>query len=244
MQNVWTDKDGGQYTLNRNRLLRGPDCSYYKILEGTEDIADKAFSHREALLRVEIPDTVISMGTSVFRDCCSLESCTIPESLTEISSGTFINCTSLKNVSLPDSLIHIMAGAFHRCTSLKRIVIPENVKFIGIPAFSGCKCEIIYLGTRYQVIDKALYGYDGVCMMHCPADAITIKIPNTVGNIARNAFCMCSDLEEITFPRFVINLDQYTFSTCPSLKRIFIPKGAKDDFAKCIPKQKEILIEI
>lgn len=244
MQNVWTDKYGAQYTPDQKRLLKGPDCEHYIILEGTEDIADGAFAYRGSLKSVEIPNTITSMGMSVFRNCSSLESCVIPESLTEIAKGTFIGCTSLKHVSLPETLIHIKGAAFHRCTSLDRIVIPENVQFVDTPAFSGCKCEIFFKSPKYQVIDKAIYGYDGICMMHCPTDAKAIRIPGTVGNIADKAFYMCSELEEIVFPNFVLNLDQFTFATCPSLKRIIIPKGTKDDFLKCLPQQKHLLIEV
>ena len=244
MLNVWTDKYGAQYTQDRKRLLRGPDCEHYTILEGTEEIADRAFSHNESLRSVVIPDTVTSMGMSVFGFCSSLESCVIPKSVTEIAKGAFMSCTSLRHVSLPNTLLCIEGGAFHRCISLERIEIPESVQSIGTPAFSGCKCEIIFKSTFYQVIDKALYGYNGVCMMHCPTDAKTIKILNTVGNIAKNAFCMCSELEEITFPRLVLNIDQFTFGTCPLLKRIIIPKGTKDDFAKWLPTQRDLLVEV
>lgn len=56
MQNVWTDKYGSIYTPDRKRLLKGPDCKQYKILEGTEEIDDRAFNQNKTIEYFAIPN--------------------------------------------------------------------------------------------------------------------------------------------------------------------------------------------
>lgn len=64
-----------------------------------------------------------------------LASCEIPESVTTLGNTLFQNCTSLKSVSLPSGISAIGASTFNGCTALKTLVIPENVKSIGAYAF-------------------------------------------------------------------------------------------------------------
>lgn len=242
MKNVWTDKYGAEYSIDRKRLLKVPDCNHYEILEGTEEIGVRAFKECLSLQSVRIPNTVTSMEMSAFWGCSSLESCVIPESITEIAKGTFIGCTSLKSVSLSKTLTYIGAAAFHNCVALERIDIPASVIGIGIPAFSNCKCEIVCHGDRHQVVDKVLYGVDGICLMHCSTDATEVRILDSVGNVADKAFCGCSSLHTIIFPHPVSFFDRY-ISGCDTLKHIIIPKGTRSYFEEELPSQLKGLIE-
>ena len=242
LRNVWTDKYGAIYTPDRKRLLKVPDCNHYEILEGTEAIGLRAFRECLSLRSVIIPNTVTSMEMSAFGLCRALESCVIPESITEIAKGAFLGCTSLKSVFLPKTLTQIGAGAFHNCVALERIDIPASVTWIGIPAFSNCKCEIVCHGDRYHVVDKVLYGHEGICLMHCSTDATEVRILDSVGNVADKAFCGCSSLHTIIFPHALYFFDRYIYGY-DSLKHIIIPKGTRSFFEKELPSQLKELIE-
>ena len=51
------------------------------------------------LTSVVLPDTVTSLGTSVFQDCAALTSATVGEGIAAISNYTFRDCTALAEVT-------------------------------------------------------------------------------------------------------------------------------------------------
>ena len=250
MRNVWTDRYGAIYSLNRKRLLKGPCSKRYEVIEGTEEIDDRAFGHNKSLVTVVIPNTVSYLGKGVFWGCTSLESCVLSESITEINDGAFVDCVSLKKVQLPKRLTHIGGAAFHGCTSLEYIEIPESVLSIKAPIFAGSKCQIIYSGSAFQVIDKALYqiydkalyGEEALALLHCPTDVEEFVVPESTKYIANNAFHGCVSLKTITITRPVA-MGRCLFISCDSLVRINIPKGTKKAIANLYTKQEELLFE-
>lgn len=65
-----------------------------------------------------IPDTVLSIGRSAFKNCTGLSSILIPNSVTNISDNAFCNCTSLKNVTITYGVTYIGFQAFDCCENL------------------------------------------------------------------------------------------------------------------------------
>ena len=58
-------------------------------------IGDSAFSGRESLTSMIIPDSVTDIGVGAFANCSSLRSVEIPDSVTSVNIDVFENCTSL-----------------------------------------------------------------------------------------------------------------------------------------------------
>ena len=84
----------------------------YTIKNGTELIADGAFSWCDDLVSVSIPNGVKIIGEYAFKYCDSLANVTISDSVTTIGERAFDNCPNLKNVVIPDSVITIGDCAF------------------------------------------------------------------------------------------------------------------------------------
>lgn len=107
--------------------------------------------------RIQIPDSVIVMGTDTFSGCQSLSSVrlsrncrvipedfcwgcgslreiTIPYGVTEIGKMAFYQ-TGLESVSLPDSLTKIGDTAFEVCERISELSVPSSVTSIGTNAF-------------------------------------------------------------------------------------------------------------
>ena len=120
-----------------------------------------------ALLNIDIPDNITSMGKYVLNDCEYLTGATIGSGLTSISTGTFNDCIRLTDVSLPDTITNIGAYAFKGCRALSGVTIPSGVTIIGNYAFSGC------------------------------TSLTSVTIPSGVTNIGRSAFNDCRRLTEI-----------------------------------------------
>ena len=73
-----------------------------------------------------------------YYECTSLISVTIPNSVTSIGSSVFYRCTSLTSVTIPNSVTSINNNAFNGCSGLTSVTIPNSVTSIGGGAFSGC----------------------------------------------------------------------------------------------------------
>ena len=91
------------------------------------------------LQKVEIGNSVTSIGSNAFSNCCALASVVIPNGVTSIGSGVFYNCYALASVVIPNSVTSIGDMVFYNCDALASVVIPNSVTSIGSNAFGYCK---------------------------------------------------------------------------------------------------------
>ena len=153
------------------------------------------FMQITTLTSVSIPNSVTTIGESVFNGCSGLTSITIPDSVTSIGSSAFFQCTGLTSVIIGNSVTSIGSWAFSHCTSLTSITIPSGVTTIGDNTFSSC------------------------------SSLTSITIPNSVTSIGQNAFNGCTSLTSITIPNNVTSIGTYAFGGCSSLTSINIPNS-------------------
>lgn len=86
---------------------------------------------------IDIPDSVVEIGTFAFSDCKGLESIDIPPRITHIRSGMF-SSSGITHVQIPVGVTVIESFAFAECENLIKITIPVGVTSIGHHAFSDC----------------------------------------------------------------------------------------------------------
>ena len=131
-------------------------------------------------VKVEIGNSVTSIGKYVFYSCSGLTSITIPDSVTSIEERAFYGCRALTSITIPNSVTSIAYGAFYNCRALTSITIPNSVTSIGNTAFYNCVSlpEACILGfTQNQIVSNASYwklGYE------YDEDENLIKFPVTV----------------------------------------------------------------
>ena len=85
---------------------------------------------------------VTSIKAELFKDCKELVKVTIPQSVISIENNAFENCKNLKEVIIPD-IVYIGNEAFKNCRTIKSLKISENMK-VGENAFKGVKNVINY----------------------------------------------------------------------------------------------------
>ena len=141
----------------------------------------------EALVVVEIPDSVTEIEAEAFADCKRVAKVIIPSSVTQIGNGAFAGCTSLATVNIPNSVAKIEHSAFERCTSLVSVNIPDSVTSMADYVFHGCSALVL-------------------------AD-----IPDAVTQIGRRAFDDCSSLVSMTIPDSVTDIEPTAFADCYQL---------------------------
>jgi hypothetical protein len=104
---------------------------------------------------VNIPSSVISIGSNAFRSCTGLSSVAIPDSVTSIGLGAFSGCSSLSSVTIGSGVTSIGLGAFSGCSGLTSVTIPASVTSIGDRAFFGCSAL-----TRVMIPVATVLGID------------------------------------------------------------------------------------
>jgi len=101
--------------------------SYIDAVEFEKDsslqlIGSYAFAYTK-ISKIDIPDTVTSIGSYAFSNCTLLQTVELPSSLITISTYAFNYCYLLTKITIPSSVTTIESYAFNDCSLL------TNVKF-------------------------------------------------------------------------------------------------------------------
>lgn len=117
--------NGVQVTAIGERAFEGVQSSTIILPEGLLDIYQYAF-YSSGAKNINIPSTVIYIGTGAFQKCHFITSITIPDGVDIIRNDTFRECTYLERVTLPDTLNYIGFYAFAQCKTLTSLTVPQN----------------------------------------------------------------------------------------------------------------------
>ena len=124
-------------------------------------IAKGAFSQKDTVKIVTVPDTVTSIGRDAFwamtrlqeliinakieeipremvAHCPFLVNFKIPETVKRIGAFAFTCDYSLPSIEIPDGVEIIDEFAFDNCRSIRQIYFPDSVKYIGNAVVNGC----------------------------------------------------------------------------------------------------------
>ena len=127
-----------------------------------------------AIRKVEIGDSITSIGSYAFLHCYSLSSITIPNGVTTIDTDAFNSCYTLSSITIPNGVTTISKSAFRMCYSLSSITIPNGVTSIGTYTFQSCNGVRYYDFTRHTAVPtlsntNAFTGIVADCNIRVPA---------------------------------------------------------------------------
>ena len=123
-------------------------------------ICASAFSWKETLTEIIIPDTVTVIENAAFYNCPDLKVVVIPDSVTYIGESAFQNCSSLEYVLLGNGLTEIGDIAFKDCSSLAYLDLGDSVKIVGDGAFFGCESlKNVYIPASVEEIGSFAFGF-------------------------------------------------------------------------------------
>ncbi len=217
--------NGNYYTVTALRTV-----SYY----GT-------FQNCSGLTSVTIPNSVTSIGNSVFYGCSNLTSVTIPNSVTSIGHNAFNGCSGLTSVTIPDSVTSIGNSVFYGCSGLTSVTIGNYVISIGDDAFNGCSglTSVTIPNSVTSIGNSVFYGCSNLTSVTIPNSVTSIgssafsgcsgltsvTIPNSLTSIKNGAFHGCSGLTSVTIPNSVTSIGNYAFHDCSGLTSVTIPNS-------------------
>lgn len=223
-------------------------------------IGSEAFAESANLARVTIPDSVTDIGERAFADCKGLGDVTIGSGVTSIGRYMFSGCTKLTSVTIPYSVTRICEGAFAdtlldvvyyggMTADWKAITIESGSdRLAGATIHYTCgdysytiaddEAEITdYTGSGGDVDIPAVL--DGCTVTGIGKGAFqskmltTVTIPDSVTDIAENAFISNYVLTEVKFPSGLKSIGGSAFNGCQRLEEITLPTGLESigDFA-------------
>lgn len=234
--------------------------------DSIEFIGDSAFyctDYGEKLRRHPIPEAFTMAGKVLLRYNGKDASVIIPEGTTAIYGESFINCKHVNHVGIPESVTHIGWGAFSG-SGLKEVQMPSTLVHIAAHAFDETpwinslskpgQPEYVCGGRvllRYNGSDPVVYIPDGIvgilerAFSPCYVTGIrfreeeTLKevhLPESMTNIANNAFWKCSKLEKIVIPGKV-TIDRNFCTECSEKLVVVAPHYAIENATNTAEKR-------
>ena len=223
-----------------------------EIPNSVERIGRGAFIYCSGLTSIIIPNSIITIGESAFYGCTGIETVefhckeigdwfnemenlknvVIGDEVTTIGYQAFYCCSGLTSVTIPNSVTSIGNNVFYNCFGLTSVAIGNSVTSIGIAPFYGCynltEISVASSNTKYDSRDNCnaiIETASNTLISGCK----NTFIPNSVTNIAENAFCGCLGLTSIEIPASVTSIGHWAFEDCSGLKKVII----KDISAWC-----------
>ena len=223
------------YTFSNCRNLKE-----IKLPETLININSQAFAYCISLESITIPENVTNIGLEAFGGCAKLENIVLNTNKyiyqngilmtnTEIPQLIFISDVKLREVdtfSIPEGIenFSINISAY---TNIKTIHIPQSLKQLtasSIPK-SVEKIELSEGNKNFKVQNDCLYDYDMKELKVCYTKETEIQLYDKIERIKSNAFNLSTNLESITLPDSVIEIEANVFSGAQKLKNVYIGKN-------------------
>ena len=209
------------------------------ILPASVDTIEHHAFYASGLSYIELPPSLVYIGSEAFYGNLSLKSLVIPENISTIPGSMCGRCSALETVTLPDGLQIIGEFAFSNCSVLQRCDIPTTVQTIGNGAFSSCSSlpSVTLPEGMTRIADIAFHSCNMLKEVHFPQSLTTIGdgsfqgcaidslgLPPSLNTIGEYAFLNLVNLKELIIPDEVRQIKSRAFEGCSGLKKVVIGK--------------------
>ena len=231
------------------------NLSLVNLPSNATEIGSSAFKGCISLEGIEIPETVASIGESIFA-YSGLKQITIPNAVSSVSASSFEQCKNLSLVNLPSNATEIGSSAFKGCVSLEGLTIPETLTRLGSSAFmeSALKSIVIPAGVE-EISSSAFKNCSDLASVTLQTKEITVDEETKIQGateIGSSAFIGCVSLEGLAIPETLTSLGSSAFMES-AIKSIVIPAGVEEisssafencsDLASVTLQTKEITVD-
>lgn len=176
-------------------------------------IAASAFNGSPFLQKVTLPNTVTVIGSMAFANCPNLTNVILSENITSIAKDAFRN-TNVTTVAIKNDVC-LLSKCFNK--SLKSVTLGKNVTVIP---------DNIFL--NYTNLTSVTFENDNTKIKEIGCNAFkntgltSIKIPNGITYIDRQAFANCLALTDVILPPSLETLDYIAFDGTHNIESVTI----------------------
>nr|MCR4924585.1 leucine-rich repeat domain-containing protein [Lachnospiraceae bacterium] len=218
------DIEASQKTLNgltvSGRVLAASDGSNEKvnIPDTVDTIGNRAFYRDKSLKEVNIPSSVNNIGDFAFSRT-DITDIVIPESVSDIGYAAFYNCNSLANVSIPSSVSNIELGAFDGTSWLHNWKKDPEGEYLVVGdgillAYKGSGSSTITIPDGVKTIGPQCFKDNTVIS--------TVNLPQSLKKIGEEAFLGCRNITDIKLPDSLSVIEDRAFMST-GLNEVVIP---------------------
>lgn len=211
------------------------------------------------LINVKLPEAMLSIPHSFFKNCINLKKVTFSKSLSSVGSEAFYGCCDLDSIYI-ENIKSIGFKAFYSCTDLRYLYLGENQcsissgnfigwytsisdkeLYIGESAFENCRSlSSVYIDNKVEINKNAFSNCDSLKFVCLPS----------VTSIGASSFQNCKQLKDVYLGRLIKEIGSHAFKDCNSLYRIGMLCGDKPYWNNIsyynpfinTPKDKKIII--
>ena len=200
------DPDGGLYRRTDDGLrfmrLMDPAAERYEVLPGTVEVAPRAFIRHANIVSVTLPEGVRTIGASAFSGCAALRRVEIPDTLESIGEEAFYD-SSIESLRIPAGMTELGVRALATRGAAHGNIVPSLSEIevdAGNPRFwieEGLLCErlddgatkvVIYLGRKESVTIPANTRTIGTFAFSGAVGLRSLSISNAVRHVEHGAF--------------------------------------------------------
>jgi len=220
MPDNYKDEFGGIYSPDKKVLLQGPlDCEEYYILDGTEEIGEKAFYHRMSRLFapsiIHIPPSVKIIRKHAFEFCFAAIQGDL-SAVEEVEEEAFWLSKGIEKLQFKN-LKKLGDNAFIHSV-LREIDLGDKLEEVGINPFAATPIEKIICSSRnYTVEDDMFFVKQGEQkeLIACMSDIYNGYVQSSFDVVKKEAFSYLEKLRVIYVNAKII--EPSAISSCEKL---------------------------
>lgn len=219
-----------------NHSLAGMSSLKTLVLnDGLEKIGDGAFTSLSSLETINIPGTVIEMGSSLFYNLRNLKNVTFEDGLSVIGDCLFQGA-GLEQVIIPNTVKTMPSNLFTSAENLKLIVLPEEVDCMGGNGLFSCGNNSDELKVIMPTTVKNWRAGTAFCSSKLKEIVIPGNIDYPVGMVGNGCglekVVITSEPNSIAYGAFgnLHNADIYYYGSKESVEKFNADAGDKDVF--------------
>lgn len=119
----WFHIENGVLSFTEEAYTGGPELIVPDTVDGqtVTALSEGCFADCNTLISVTLPDSLVEIRGSAFRNCSSIRGVFIPANVTFLGEEAFAHCQDLESICFESIPVHIQSGAFESCQSLRFI---------------------------------------------------------------------------------------------------------------------------